>query len=70
MSMKFIFLMHCMQCSHYVPLYCGHNLDLSICKKHSRHADMCRMDESKCGKEARHFSPKNVSGISMELDCM
>ena len=69
--MKFMFLMiHCMHCSHCAPFYCGHNLDLSVCKNYGRHADMCRMDESKCGKEARHFSPNNVSGISMELDCM
>jgi hypothetical protein len=59
-----------MHCSHYVPLYCGHNLDLSICKKYGRHADMCRMDEGKCGNDARHFAPKNASDISMELDCM
>jgi hypothetical protein len=34
------------------------------------------MDEGKCGKEARHFSPKkekesnSKSSFSMELDCM
>jgi hypothetical protein len=33
-------------------------MELSTCKKfNDRYADMCRMDEGKCGKEARHFSP-------------
>ncbi len=70
-------LAHCLNCTHYVPVFCGHNWELSECKKYGRHADMCRMDEGKCGKNARHFSPKKEQkekesndGISMELECM
>ena len=68
---SFLFL-HCMNCTHYVPFFCGHNWELSECKKYGRHADMCRMDEGKCGKDARHFSPQKEknSTFSMELDCM
>jgi hypothetical protein len=55
-------------------VFCGYNWELSECKKYGRHADMCRMDEGKCGKEGRHFSPKKdakkTDGTSMELDCM
>ncbi len=70
-------LAQCLNCTHYVPVFCGHNWELSECKKYGRPADMCRMDEGKCGKNARHFSPKKEQkekesndGISMELDCM
>lgn len=81
--MRFIhfLLANCLNCSHVVPIYCENTWELSECKKFKRYADMCRMDEGKCGKEARHFSPKLVlvknidknsseSGVSMELDCM
>jgi len=73
--MKFIsvLILHCLNCKHYVPIFCGHNWELSECKKYNRHADM---DEGKCGNDARHFSPKEnstkpiESGISMDLDCI
>ena len=76
--MKFLSLLlaTCLNCKHYVPIFCGHNWELSECKKYNRHADMCRMDEGKCGKDARHFSPKENytssidSSFSMELDCI
>jgi hypothetical protein len=33
-------------------------MELSTCKKfNGRYADMCRMEEDKCGKQARHFLP-------------
>ena len=74
MKFLYILLVQCMNCSHYVPVFCGYNWELSECKKYGRHADMCRMDEGKCGKEGRHFSPKKdakkTDGTSMELDCM
>jgi hypothetical protein len=70
MRMRFFSLwVHCLNCAHCAPLYC-HNLDLSVCKKYNRHTDLCRVDENKCGQNARDFLPKNVSGISMELGCM
>lgn len=85
--MKFLNLLlaNCLNCSHVVPIYCENTWELSTCKKfNDRYADMCRMDEGKCGKNARHFSPKEVknidkiknsskpteTGFSMELDCM
>lgn len=77
------FLVNCLQCSHYTPLYCENTWELSTCKKfNGRYADMCRMDEGKCGKDGRHFlfkkvelDDKNVtvtdsSRISMDLDCI
>jgi hypothetical protein len=33
-------------------------MELSTCKKfNDLYADMCRMDESKCGKKATQYSP-------------
>ena len=63
--MRFIhfLLANCLNCSHVVPIYCENTWELSECKKFNRYADMCRMDEGKCGKEARHFSPKDVKNI-------
>lgn len=85
--MKFLHLLlaNCLNCSHYTPVYNENTWELSTCKKFmDRYADMCRMDENKCGKEARHFLPKkdilvdnsnnkNSSdglGLSMELGCI
>jgi len=72
--MKFlsILLIHCLNCTHYVPIFYGHTWELIECKKYKRHAEIC-MDKGKCGKEGRHFllrKVSNESGISMELDCM
>ena len=59
MRLLSLFLVNCLQCSHYTSLYCENTWELSTCKKfNSRYADMCRMDEGKCGKEAQHFLPK------------
>jgi len=77
-------LANCLNCSHYTPLYNENTWELSTCKKfNNRYADMCRFDEGKCGKQARHFSPKDIlldnpnsknasdgSGLSMELGCI
>jgi hypothetical protein len=55
----FLFSDACLQCAHYRPYLYENTLELSTCAKfNNRYADMCRMDEGKCGKEAKHFSPK------------
>lgn len=64
--MRFVhfLLANCLNCAHVVPIYCENTWELSTCKKfNDRYADMCRMDEGKCGKDARHFSPKEVKHI-------
>jgi len=41
-------------------------MELSTCKKfNDRYADMCRMDEEKCGKQARYFSPMKDKDMNM-----
>ena len=74
MKVLSLLLANCLNCKHYVPIFCGHNWELSESKKYNRHTDMCRMDEGKCGNDARHFlSKENVtidSTFSMELDCI
>lgn len=55
----FLFTNQCLTCKHFTPIYYENTLELSTCKKfNDRYADMCRMDEGKCGKQAKHFSPK------------
>ena len=55
----FLFSDACLQCAHYKPYLYENTLELSTCAKfNNRYADMCRMDEGRCGKEAKHFSPK------------
>ena len=84
--MKFlsVLLANCLNCSHYTPLYIENTWELSTCKKfNDRYADMCRFDEGKCGKQGKHFSPKDIlldnpnsknasdgSGLSMDLGCI
>jgi len=79
MKLFSLLFLHCMNCTHYVPFFCEKSWELSECKKYGRYADMSRMDEGKCGKNARHFSPikkgshkgsESSEGFSMELDCM
>ncbi len=49
----------CLHCSHYKPYYFENTLELSTCSKFNhQYADMCRMDETKCGKKANHFIKK------------
>lgn len=67
----------CSQCVHFNPVYYDNTWELSTCKKfNERYADMCRMDEGKCGKGGHYFLPKNETKepdrkeFSMELDCI
>jgi len=65
-------LANCLQCSHCTPIYHENTWELSTCKRFKdRYADICRMDEGKCGKGGRHFSPKpENASISLHLDCI
>ena len=61
---SFLLTNHCLKCEHFTPIYYENTLELSTCKKfNNRYADMCRMEEINCGKEARHFSPKKVPDL-------
>ena len=51
----------CLQCGHYKPYYYENTLELSTCSKFNQYADMCRMDETKCGKKAKHFIKKDTN---------
>ena len=56
--LSFLYINHCFTCKHFTPFYYDNTMELSTCKKfNGQYADMCRMDEGKCGKQARHFSP-------------
>jgi hypothetical protein len=73
MKLLSILLIHCSNCTHYVPNYCGPNWELSECTQYDRHADMClildRMEDKR--KKRNPVSSKKESDLfSMELDCM
>ena len=56
--LSFLFTNQCLSCKHFTPFYYENTMELSTCKKfNGRYADMCRMEEDKCGKQARHFLP-------------
>jgi len=69
--LSFLFTNQCLSCKHFTPFYYENTMELSTCKKfNDRYADMCRMDEGKCGKAARHFLPmkdKNKNEMISEL---
>ena len=54
-------MLKCMKCIHFKPA--RYNIDFAsssgTCKKFSKknveYADICRMNELKCGKEGKHF---------------
>ena len=66
---SFLFMNQCLTCQHFTPIYYENTLELSTCKKFKdRYADMCRMDEGKCGKEAKYFSPKKNNDTESDKD--
>ncbi len=49
----------CYKCMYNVPNKWDYTMERSTCSKFGgQYADMCRLDEKKCGKIGKHFKDK------------
>ena len=52
----------CYHCIYYTTYKGDPSLEKSTCSKfNGRYADLCRLDEQKCGKEGNYFEDKDLS---------
>lgn len=49
----------CKNCAYYNPVPSDVTLEKSTCLKFNKFVDMCREDETKCGKNGKHFKQKS-----------
>lgn len=58
-------LKQCRKCVHYVFAGKSLNYDLGACNRFKTFAIVARLDETQCGKDARHFKPTCLQTTTM-----
>jgi len=67
----------CEHCQYFRPSHIASDIDLSKCSLFAKnvsgriiydYADVCRLNESKCVKNATHFKPRFKPRIELQID--
>jgi len=59
----------CYHCVYHQPFKGDHSLEKSTCSKFAgKYADLCRLDENKCGKEGKYFKENKDTHLDLNID--